>query len=327
MSPPSAVPLEDPQALAAHRAEAEAAGVADHVRFFRVETGASELHVAVAGPDDGVAVLMLHGFPDLWCTWAPQIPALVEAGYRLILPDQRGYNRSSKPESLEGYTLDQLGGDALALLEAFGHTEAPVQLVGHDWGAAVSWWLAENHPERFQTVTILNCPPMKVLAKAARSDPKQIMKSWYILFFQVPWISEKVLGAGRGKRMVSALRKGSRAGAYSEPELECYRQAWAQPGAVRGMLSWYRASALSLKRAGPSRRIPLPLTLLWGERDIALRTSLIEPSIARCDQAEVHSFPEAGHWVHRDQPDEVAQAILASFQRSPPRVESDDAST
>ena len=327
MSSPSAVPLEDPQALAAHQAEAEAAGLTDQVRFFQVETGASQLHVAVAGPDDGTPVLMLHGFPDLWSTWAPQIPALVEAGYRLILPDQRGYNRSSKPEDLHGYTLEQLGGDALALLEAFGHADAQAHLVGHDWGAAVSWWLAENRPERFHTVTILNCPPMKVLAKAARSDPKQIMKSWYILFFQVPWISEKVLGAGRGKRLVAALRKGSRRGAFSKPELECYRQAWAQPGAVRGMLSWYRASALSLKGAGPSRQIPLPLTLLWGEQDIALRSSLIEPRIARCDQAEVHRFPEAGHWVHRDQPDEVTQAILASFRRSEPLAEGDDAAT
>lgn len=325
MTAPIATPLPEGPDLQAHRAEAEACGVAELVSFVEVRTAGATLHVAVAGPEAGDPVLLLHGFPDLWTTWAPQIPALIEAGYRVIMPDQRGYNRSSKPGNLAGYALQELGADALEVLQALGHGEERVRLVGHDWGGAVSWWLAENHPDRLRTVTVLNCPPIKVLAKAAQSDPRQMAKSWYVLFFQVPWLSERVLASGDGSRLVGALRKGARPGAFSPAELESYRQAWRQPGAVLGMLQWYRATRISLQRSGPSKPIVVPLTLIWGEQDIALRSSLVEPSVARCEDAEVVRFSEAGHWVHRDLPAEVTQALLASLDRCPTPTEAEDA--
>ncbi|MDA1329622.1 MAG: alpha/beta hydrolase [Chloroflexi bacterium] len=139
------------------------------------------LHFASAGPPEGQPVILLHGFPEYWYAWRHQIPALAAAGYRVIAPDQRGYNLSDKPQSVTDYGIEKLAADILSLAD---HLELQTfHLVGHDWGAAVAWQLAINHPERLRTLSILNVPHPAVMSRHLRSDIRQIFKSWYIFFF------------------------------------------------------------------------------------------------------------------------------------------------
>ncbi len=300
----------------AHEAEARAGGVEDLVEFRAFYCGDILLFGAVAGPEDGPPVILLHGFPDFWLGWAPLIRPLVEAGYRVVIPDQRGYNFSEKPADVEEYTLEHLGADIIGLLDANRFDKA--HLVGHDWGGANAWWLAEHHPERFRSVTILNCPHYGVMAKALKfKHLRQMMRSWYIALFQVPRVPEKIASADNYRMLVAALRKLSDTQAFSDREIEVYRKAWAQEGAVRSMLNWYRAArGFFLDGADDfvSPEIDVPINVIWGKNDAALDASLVEPSIERCSNAEIHWFDEAGHWVHRDCPEPVSELLLSIFQ-------------
>ncbi len=306
-------PIQDPEHQEAHDAEAREGGVEEYVDFVEVETTGAVLHVALAGPKDGEPVLMLHGFPDLWVTWAWQVKPLIDAGYRLIMPDQRGYNLSSRPRQVEAYGMEVMEQDHLDLLEALGYGDRKVHLVGHDWGGAMSWWLAEHYPDRWETLTVLNCPPMKVLAKAAQKHLRQIRRSWYIAFFQVPLVPEKLAAAGDFRALESALKKGAAPSAFTAGDLEVLRRAWGRPGAVRGMINWYRAGTKTLRKSGRSKKITVPTTILWGEQDFALHELLVEPSAARCETVEVKRFPAAGHWVHREAPEAIAEAMVEAF--------------
>ena len=149
-----------------------------------IETNGIRLHVAQAGSDDKPLVILLHGFPEFSYGWRKQIPYLVEAGYRVWAPDQRGYNLSDKPEGLAAYSIDELAADVIGLIDAAG--EKKVFLVGHDWGAAVAWWVAAKYPERLKKLITLNVPHHSVMRKTLRSNFSQLRKSWYIGFFQIP---------------------------------------------------------------------------------------------------------------------------------------------
>ena len=294
--------------------EARAVGVDDLVDFRAFYTRGPLLFGAVAGPEDGVPVVLLHGFPDFWLGWAPQIRALVEAGARVIIPDQRGYNQSEKPPNIDDYRLPALGGDILDLLDAVGFEDA--HLVGHDWGGAVSWWLAQHHPDRLRTVSILNCPHPRVLGKALQfGDLRQMLKSWYIALFQIPGLSEAVVRAGDYGFLKAALAASTRE-AFSRRELELYTRAWDRQNAVRSMLNWYRASARATLQArqtsstGSREPIRVPMQIIWGENDAALDASLVEPSAALAEEVEIHWLPEAGHWVQRDSPREVNERLV-----------------
>lgn len=299
----------------AHEAQAEAGGVGDLVEFRAFYTRDVLLFGAVAGPEDGEPVLMLHGFPDMWLGWARQIRPLVEAGYRLIIPDQRGYNRSEKPIDIDAYQLPELGRDAIDVLDAIGVDKA--HLVGHDWGGAISWWLAEHHPERWQTATILNCPHAEVMAKALSfHNLRQMLRSWYIALFQIPRLPELIARARDFRFLESALALGHR-GAFSDAEVNAYKEAWSQDGAVRSMLNYYRAARRAMysdDEGSSSGEITVPTTVIWGVDDKALDRSLVQPSAARCRDAEIHWIDEASHWVQRDCPERVGEKLVEVFK-------------
>ncbi len=298
-----------------HAAEAREAGIEDLVEFRAVYTREVLLHVALAGPEDGEPVILLHGFPDFWLSWAAQVRPLVKKGYRLIMPDLRGYNMSEKPREVDAYRLDRLGPDVLDILEAFELEQA--HLVGHDWGGALAWWLAEHHPESFETLTILNCPPADVMEKTLKSRPRQLMRSWYIGFFQIPRVPEIVLGRADCAALVRGLRKLSTPSAFTGGEIKIYRKAWGRPGALRSMINWYRAARGSiLEDRPPSKQITIPTTIIWGKQDLALDEILVEPSAARCEDVEVHWVEHAGHWVQREAPKFVTEKLVDGFQRA-----------
>src|SRR5512145_875022 len=153
--------------------------------YHHIVTHHIHLHVAQAGSPDGPLVILLHGFPEFWYGWRRQIPALASAGYRLWAPDQRGYNLSDKPDGIAAYNLDDLAADVIGLIDAARQEKA--YLVGHDWGAAVAWRVANQYPERLQRLVVMNVPHPAVMAQHVRRSFAQLRKSWYILFFQIPW--------------------------------------------------------------------------------------------------------------------------------------------
>ena len=266
-----------------------------------------QFHALAAGPAGGPLLVLLHGFPETSHGWSRTIPALAAAGFRVLAPDQRGIGLTSKPEGTAAYRIDLLAADIVAIIKALGHERA--QVVGHDWGGAVAWYLAAHHAEVVERVAILDAPHRAVFYNYLRRHPSQWLKSWYMAFFQLPWLPEAMLRAGNFKRLARALATTSRPGAFTADDFDVYRAAWGQPGALTGMLNWYRA--LRLGRQVPQRaRVAIPVRLMWGDRDMALEPGLADASIARCDAGEVFHFPDATHWLAREEPERVTALLL-----------------
>jgi pimeloyl-ACP methyl ester carboxylesterase len=274
-----------------------------------VDGAGVRLHVRAAGPDDGPLVVLLHGFPEFWYGWRHQIPALAEAGCRVVVPDQRGYNRSGAPRAVAAYDLDRLADDVCALIEAAGRDRASV--VGHDWGAMVGWHLAHTHPERLRRLAILNVPHPHVFRTTLRSNPAQLLRSTYALFFQVPALPEWLLGRNDGQGLAALLRWSSHSDTFDETDLTLYRRAWRRPGRLRGMLNWYRAAARrALRTPPPSAPIDVPTLVVWGAQDVALHRRMAAPSAAMCTDGHLEVLDDATHWVQHDAPDLVNRHLL-----------------
>src|SRR6185436_16501838 len=250
---------------------AAAQGVA--ARAAMVESNGLRFRVLQAGPERGALVLLLHGFPEGAACWRHQIGPLAAAGYRVWAPDQRGYGESARPVGVRQYRLPLLAADAFGLLDAAGVVSARV--VAHDWGGAVAWWMAQARPDRIERLAILNCPHPAVMRRALYTNPRQMLRSWYMAFFQLPWLPETLLGAGDGALMARGLRTTSRQGAFRDSDLEAYRRDWRRPGALRAMIDWYRAARYPLRMGGrvgaaAEPRVQPATLLLWGKRDRAL---------------------------------------------------------
>jgi pimeloyl-ACP methyl ester carboxylesterase len=277
-----------------------------------IATNGINLHVQTDGPENGASVVLLHGFPEFWYGWRRQIPALVEAGFRVIVPDQRGYNLSDKPKGVSAYDVDILARDVIGLLDHFEIQKA--RLVGHDWGAVVAWTVALQRPDRLEKLAILNVPHPDVMTRFVLGNPVQRKKSWYMFFFQLPFV-EWILSRNnfRNLERILAGRKGS----FTPEDILEYKQAWSQPRALTGMLNWYRAPVRRGLRGSwdPNkvtlRRVNVPTLMLWGKRDVALSHEMAQPSIELCERGELVSFERATHWVQHDAADEVNQKLIA----------------
>ena len=275
----------------------------------RRRVGEVSLHAVEAGPPDGPLAILLHGFPEFWYGWRRQIGPLAAAGLHVVAPDQRGYNLSDKPQDVAAYAVDRLAADVVGLADALGRER--FVLVGHDWGGVVAWWAAARWPERVERLAILNAPHPQVFGAYARKHPGQALRSAYVGFFQLPVLPEAALAAGGFFLLRRALRQSSRPGAFTDEDLGRYRQAWAEPGALSGMLAWYRALRLKPASEGEAR-IRCPTLVIWGRRDAALESGLAEASAALCDDARVVFHDRATHWVQHEEPEAVSQA-LAGF--------------
>ncbi|MBT3337300.1 MAG: alpha/beta hydrolase [Anaerolineae bacterium] len=275
-----------------------------------VETNGIRLHVAQAGSDNDPLIILLHGFPEFSYGWRKQIPYLVEAGYRVWAPDQRGYNLSDKPDGLASYSIDILAADVIGLIDAAG--EKQVFLVGHDWGAAVAWRVAAKYPERLKKLIILNVPHGDVLKKNLLSSFAQLLKSWYIFFFQIPWLPEMLAKQRDWKMVAESLTKSSRPETFTENDLGQYRQAWSEPKAYKSMLNWYRAMLQRPPKSLPSPRIIVPTLLIWGAKDKFLGREMAQPSIDLCDDGRLVFIEEATHWVQHEEAERVNK-LIGSF--------------
>ena len=280
------------------------------------QVGEIRLHVVEAGPEDGPLVVLLHGFPEFWFGWHQQIAPLAEAGYRVLVPDQRGYNTSDKPHRVSDYRLDQLGQDVLKLIAGAGHDKATI--IGHDYGAIVGWWLGSHHPEHIEKLVLLNVPHPTVMRDHLKNR-EQLRKSWYMFFFQIPWWPEHLLQRDDFSYLVRILHRSSRPGTFTDEMLARYKDAWSNPGAISSMLNWYRAGLRGIRRPYGPIRVPVDTLLIWGARDVALSREMAEPSIELCDRGHLAFIEEASHWVQHEEPERVNELILAHLSGQRPK--------
>jgi pimeloyl-ACP methyl ester carboxylesterase len=280
-----------------------------------IEANGIKLHVVMAGPKDEQPVLLLHGFPEFWRGWLKQIEPLADAGYRVIVPDQRGYNLSDKPKGAKAYTLDKLAGDVLALVNALGYEK--VNLIGHDWGGLVAWAFATWHPNRLRKLGILNAPhPAVTLNFLRRGDPEQLRRSWYVLAFQVPWLPEFFLRKNDYRKMVHALSDSGKAHTFTDEDLAEYKKAWSQPSALTAMLNWYRAAARYMSKIPAEPRIKVHTLLIWGMKDVALSHRMARLSMDYCTNGKLVLFEDATHWVQHDEAKNVTALLLDFFKQA-----------
>jgi epoxide hydrolase 4 len=273
------------------------------------DVNGTRLHYVTAGAS-GPLVVLLHGFPEFWYSWRHQIPALAEH-FRVVAPDLRGYNLSDKPA--RGYDIRSLCGDVAGLIEAFGERAAHV--VGHDWGGGIAWAFAIREPERTRRLAIVNAPHPALMQCELR-HPRQLLRSWYIFAFQLPRVPEWAVA----RRDYAALRtlfedvnRASGTGdVFTEEDIARYVAAMARPGAPTAAINYYRALLRGGPGAlGPLRRIEAPTLVLWGERDFALGTELLDGLDAWVRDLRVRRFPDAGHWLNQERPAEATQSLVA----------------
>lgn len=265
------------------------------------------LHVVAAGDPDDPLVVLLHGFPEFWYQWRQYIPTFVDAGYRVLVPDLRGYNRSDKPAGVRSYRLEEPARDIVELVATDGRETAHV--VGHDWGAFVGWEMALRHPDAVDRLSIINVPHPTVFKRVLRSNPTQLRRSWYMFLFQLPRLPEWIARRNDYAFLETAMRGGSRPGTFTEADFERYRRAWAEDGALTAMLNWYRA----LLRPGgnpPRERVRPPTQVIWGEHDESLVPELATKSLEHCADGRLERFSDATHWIHHEHPDRVADLVL-----------------
>ena len=273
------------------------------------EIGDVKLHYVEAG--EGPLVVLLHGFPEFWYGWRRQIQPLAAAGFRVVAPDMRGYNLSSRPDGVADYDTDKLTGDVRGLINELGAQSA--SLVGHDWGGTAAWFTAMHHPEVVDRLAILNAAHPRKLSQGLH-HPSQLRRSWYFFFFDLPDLPEAVVHANHWHFFRHFLHDARPA--FTPEEMDRYIEAWSQPGAATGMINYYRSSVRTPpKRAEEAiRQVKAPTLVIWGERDRYLGEDLAEPErddVPNLDRVE--RLPDASHWVHHDEADRVNQLLIDFF--------------
>ena len=279
------------------------------------EIGDQRLHYIEAG--EGPLVVLLHGFPEFWYGWRRQIQPLAAAGFRVVAPDTRGYNLSSKPKGVKAYDVGLLAADIRDLIHERGAQSA--LLVGHDWGGSIAWDIAMNHPEVVERLAILNAAHPRKLSQGLH-HPGQLRKSWYFFFFDLPELPEAVVHADRWHFFRHFLRDARPA--FTAEETDRYIEAWSQPGAATAMINYYRSSVRTppKKAEAEIRPVKAPTLVIWGQRDRYLGQELAEPEhddVPNLDRVE--RLPDASHWVHHDEAERVTNC--SSTSSPPPRTD------
>ncbi len=285
-----------------------------HFEKIALSSGVS-LQVARAG--SGPLLVMLHGFPECWYSWRHQIRALAPR-FECIAPDLRGYGQSDAPRGVANYSIDKLVGDVAALIEACGRSRATI--IAHDWGGAIAWAAAMMRPEIVERLVVMNCPHLARFQTHLRRDWRQMLRSWYILFFQLPWLPEQLFRAGNFAALERGLRGSAvQKAAFSDADLAVFRDTFRNPYSVTAAINYYRALVRqnfltsTAQNLWLKRKISAPTMVVWGEQDVALRKALtfgMEPLFE--GGFEIHYVPDSGHWVQQERP-EVVNSYLEKF--------------
>jgi len=286
-----------------------AAMLGSDIREGYADVGDQRLHYVEAG--DGPLIVLLHGFPEFWYGWRRQIQPLAAAGFRVVAPDTRGYNLSSRPEGVASYDVGKLAEDIRRLIHERGAESAA--LVGHDWGGSIAWATAMNHPEVVDRLAILNAAHPRKLSQGLH-HPGQLRKSWYFFFFDLPDVPEGVVHANNWHFFRHFLHDAHPA--YTAEEMDRYIEAWSRPGAATAMINYYRSSVrTSPKKAEAQiRPISAPTLVIWGQQDRYLGPELAEPDHDDVPNlARVERLEDASHWVHHDQHERVNNLLTDFF--------------
>jgi len=269
---------------------------------------ANGLSFAIDEADEGDKVaLFLHGFPESRHCWRHQLPAFAAFGWRAVAVDMRGYGQSSRPLGRAAYRVEQLVQDVAALFEALGARCR--LLIGHDWGGIVAWATAIRRACLLDGLIILNAPHPEVFARVIWRSWRQRLRSWYILFFALPWLPEVFLTARHARAVGDTLqRTASRPLVFPPETLAHYRDNAAIPGAMTAMLNYYRANMGAHPMAGGSG-IAAPTLLLWGDHDFALGNELVSGTAAYVPDLTIRTLQGVSHWAPEEAPDRVNAAI------------------
>jgi pimeloyl-ACP methyl ester carboxylesterase len=292
-------------------------GTEQHLEHGHADLEGCRLHYVTAG--QGEPILFLHGFPQFWFLWRHQLADLGR-DHRVIAPDMRGYNLSDKPPDPEAYRMRHLLGDLRGLIEEL--EIAPLTLVGHDWGGIVSWAFALKHPELLERLVIIDAPPPFTWNRDLRESPRQREAVNYMIeLSKASPGPEKMLAANDFAMMDEIMRRIGGAGAeLSEAERTTYRDAWSQPGALRGGLNYYRAARMGEQVAAGgvpeeyagkilTQTVEVATMVIWGEKDHVLLPTLTRGLGEWVPRLRVEIVKGAGHWVPYEQPDEVNRLI------------------
>ncbi|HVF50180.1 MAG TPA: alpha/beta hydrolase [Pyrinomonadaceae bacterium] len=292
------------------------------IRHGYAQVGDVRLHYAECGGGDRL-VILLHGFPECWYSWRHQLAALGEH-YRVVAPDMRGYNLSDKPPRVDDYRNERLVDDVIGLIRHFGAREAAI--VGHDWGAVVAWSVALAFPEYVRKLAALQVPPPAVWA--ANMSWRQALKSWYMLFFQVPELPEWAISANDFASLQRTFKQTARPGTFNETDIAVYKAALNQPAALTSAINYYRANfkrlgqnflSLLSKREGGQRvyapRVRVPTLFIYGERDFAVLPETVRGvgAYVAAPYTELR-LPQSNHWVQQESHVEVNAALLSFLE-------------
>jgi pimeloyl-ACP methyl ester carboxylesterase len=290
-----------PESLRDPRIHTSVVDVADGLTF----------EVDQCGDGDELA-LCLHGFPEHSFSWRYQLPALAELGFTAWAPNLRGYGASSRPQDLQAYRLDELVEDVARLIEASGKSK--VTLIAHDWGAVIAWQFALRQRLPLQRLIICNVPHPQAMQDAFGWT--QMRKSWYVFFFQLPWLPEYALSRDNAKPIADAFANSAGDSARFPPEVcDVFRRNAAQPGALTAMINYYRGlfrGRRSRPRIDPRTPIDVPTLMIWGEDDVALDKSTTLTTGDYVTDFRIRYLPGVSHWVQQEQP-EAVNAMISAF--------------
>lgn len=265
------------------------------------------MHYVEAGGGD--LVMLLHGFPESWYSWRHQISALAEH-YRVVVPDQRGYNET---DSIGPFDTGTLQDDVIALIAHLGETRA--HIVGHDWGGAIAWLLAIEHPEAVRSLAVCNLPHPAIFQRAVRKPP-QLLKSWYVLLFQLPWLPEWLLSSANYQWLAKGMIDQCRPGTFTREDIREFLAGWRRQG-LGGGINWYRAVFRHPRPLpDPVPLIRVPTTLIWGEDDAFLGKELVQGTEEYVHDLEVHMLLATSHWVQQEEPEKVNAFLLAHLAKA-----------
>jgi pimeloyl-ACP methyl ester carboxylesterase len=291
------------------------------------------------GSGDRLA-LCLHGFPEHAYSWRHQMPLLARLGYRVWAPNLRGYGGTDSPREVAAYKTSTLVADVAALIQASGAKET--LLLGHDWGGALAWSLAltpqpaksaragtpgVEQPRLIDKLVVMNLPHPACFARELRRPP-QLLRSWYMFFFQLPWLPELMLGRRKARATSGIIRGSSRNPArFTDADLEVYRANAARPGGLTAMINWYRAlfrgGGISRFRGGNIPVIDIPTLFLWGDADTALSFRTTEGTEKYVSRLTFRVFPGVSHWIQQEAP-EAVNAMLEAWLTGRPVPEYKD---
>ncbi len=286
------------------------------IRTRTVQANGLSFVVDEAGEGDAVA-LFLHGFPESRRSWRAQLPALAALGWRAVAPDLRGYGNSSRPKDRTAYRLEHLTADVAALFDALGARRR--LLIGHDWGGIIAWAFAAERVQVLDGLIIMNAPHPAAYIAYMRGHPAQWLRSWYVLFFQLPWLPEAGILAMGARGVRQAFGAAANPAAFPPELLDHYAQAAQAPGAMTAMINYYRANTGMLRRWGPAPpMIEVPTLMIWGEEDSALGIENTEGYEDLVRDFTLRRLPGVSHWVQQEAPERV-NAILTDWLARRPR--------